>query len=210
MTKEERELFKPLFYNERIDEESNYIITFENGDEFLVEFYGEGESEINPLTGEDDYYWGIVYHIIKAIKNVTDIYCDDSLIELSKYNFPIRIIRLINCPECGAEMIPTYSKPALNYTCPKCGNSIATTLWETIDLDMTNYEIIILPNTSHITDNIKLVSKLTGENYIKSKELLTTGFSLFKGRAVEIKQIISKLDRTTLKYVIKPNYPIYY
>ena len=94
MTKEEKELFKPLFYNGEINEESKYIITFENGDEFLVEIHGEGESEINPLTGEDDYYWGIVYHIIKVINNVTNDYCEDSLIELSKYNFPIKIKKI--------------------------------------------------------------------------------------------------------------------
>lgn len=93
MTKEERKLFEPFFTDGILDENSKYEITMDSGDEFLIEINGEGESEINPLTGEDDYYWGIVYHIIKVQKNVTNKYCDDSLIEISKYNFPKSIMK---------------------------------------------------------------------------------------------------------------------
>lgn len=93
MTSEEKKLYEPFFTNGKLDEDSKYEITMESGDCFLIEFHGEGESEINPLTGEDDYYWGIVYHVIKVLNNVTDNYCDDSLIEISKYNFPKKIIK---------------------------------------------------------------------------------------------------------------------
>ena len=93
MTDDERKLFEPFYCNGELDENSIFDITMESGDEFLVELSGEGESEINPLTGEDDYYWGLVYHVLKVINNVTNDYCDDSLIEISKYNFPINITK---------------------------------------------------------------------------------------------------------------------
>lgn len=93
MTSEERKLFEPFFTNGKLDEESEFEITMESGDQFLIEIHGEGESEINPLTGEDDYYWGIVYRVKKVLNNVTNNYCDDSLIEISKYNFPVKIFK---------------------------------------------------------------------------------------------------------------------
>lgn len=44
------------------------------------------------------------------------------------------------CLDCGAEMIEFYEKPSFALECPKCGYGIATTRWEDIDMDMTNYK----------------------------------------------------------------------
>ena len=111
------------------------------------------------------------------------------------------------CPECGTIMNETYDKPALNLVCPKCGNKIATTRWEPIDLDSTEYEIIISKGNTESMDNIKLVSKLTGENYIKSKELLLNGFVCFKGKAIDVIVMKKKLDDYHIQYIINPNFP---
>ena len=111
------------------------------------------------------------------------------------------------CPECGEIMNETYDKPALNLTCPKCGNKIATTRWEPIDLDSTEYEIIISKGNEESMENIKLISKISGENYIKSKELLSNGFSYIKGSAIEVMNKKKILDDNHIKYTINPKYP---
>ena len=111
------------------------------------------------------------------------------------------------CPECGEIMNETYDKPALNLICPKCGNKIATTRWDPIDLDSTVYEITVLKGNAESTENVKLVSKIMGENYIKSKMLLSTGFLCFKGNAVEVQNKKKILDDNNIKYIINPKYP---
>ena len=63
MTPFEEELFE--FVNR--DKSDQYLFRFKNGDEFIVEYDGEGELELNPSTGEDDDYWRICFRIIKII-----------------------------------------------------------------------------------------------------------------------------------------------
>ena len=92
------------------------------------------------------------------------------------------------CPKCGNEMIAVYEKPALNLTCPKCGCKIATTKWEDIDLDDTDYEVVLKPSINHSMEQIKFISNLTGLNFIASKKLLENGGVLLKAKAVELKE----------------------
>ena len=113
------------------------------------------------------------------------------------------------CPECGTTMIETYEKPALNLECPNCNCKIATTRWEKIDLDKTIYEVIVLKMSNPSLENIKSISKLTGENFINSKALLTNGFTIYKGKAREIKNQICILDKENIEYKIVPDFPYY-
>ena len=76
------------------------------------------------------------------------------------------------CPKCGNEMIAVYEKPALNLTCPKCGCKIATTKWEDIDLDGTDYEVVLKPSINHSMEQIKFISNLTGLNLSLRKNFL--------------------------------------
>ena len=64
------------------------------------------------------------------------------------------------CPKCGAEMIAVYEKPALNLTCPKCGCKIATTKWEDIDLDDTDYEIVLKLSANPSMNQVKFLSNI--------------------------------------------------
>ena len=111
------------------------------------------------------------------------------------------------CPQCGIEMNVVYEKPALNLTCPKCGCKIATTKWEDIDLDDTDYEIILKPITCPSTNQIKAVSNLTGQNFIASKNLLREGGPLFKVKAVDLKDKTALLDRSDIIYFVSPEFP---
>ena len=111
------------------------------------------------------------------------------------------------CPKCGAEMIAVYEKPALNLTCPECGCQIASTKWEDIDLDDTDYEIIVKSVVSPSIVQIKLVSNLTGQNFIYSKKLLEKGGPLCRVRAVDMKGIMSSLGNCNIEYMILPEFP---
>ena len=111
------------------------------------------------------------------------------------------------CPECGAEMYEKYNKPALNLTCPKCGCKIATTRWESIDLDSNEYEVKVKPITNPSLDVLKVISKIIGKNFILTKNELLGGCTVFIGRAVEVKKITTLLDEKNIKYSVSPDFP---
>lgn len=111
------------------------------------------------------------------------------------------------CPDCGTEMLAVYEKPALNLTCPNCGCKLATTKWETIDLDETIYEIETLSIKNPSLDQIKVFAKLTGNNFVASKDLIKKGYSVFKGLAKNLKNTAKILDAHSFKYKITPDYP---
>ena len=104
-------------------------------------------------------------------------------------------------------MYEKHDKPALNLVCPKCGCKIATTRWEKIDLDETEYEIFLVPETNPKMEQLKIISKITGDNYIHSKELIIEGSSIFKGKALEVKSITSLLESCFINYKITPDFP---
>lgn len=110
------------------------------------------------------------------------------------------------CPDCGTEMRQLYQKPALNLTCPNCGCKVATTKWEDIDLDETIYELGI-PKQNNITiDAIKIVSKMTGKNFIETKCNLENGSIIIKGNAKEISNIKNILFNAGIEFEITPNF----
>lgn len=69
-------------------------------------------------------------------------------------------------------MIANYEKPALNLMCPKCGIKIATTKREKNDIDDNDYEIILKPVFNPSIKQIKILSNLIGQNFVKSKNYL--------------------------------------
>ena len=111
------------------------------------------------------------------------------------------------CPECGTQMYETYDKPALNLTCPKCGCKIATTRWEKIDLDPTDYEISIIQESNPSVNHIKIVFKLICKNLIQAKEVLISGCIIFKGKANDVKKYKNILDDNKITYRINPIFP---
>ena len=111
------------------------------------------------------------------------------------------------CPECGTQMYETYERPALNLTCPKCGCKIATTRWEKIDLDSTEYEITLLAEVRPSIDQIKVVSNIISKNFLVSKDVLHKGGVIFKGKAVAIQKYKSILNDNKISYKISPDFP---
>lgn len=110
------------------------------------------------------------------------------------------------CPDCGTKMIEVYEKPALNLTCPKCGCKMATTKWEEIDLDETQYEIISVSNNNPSVDKIKVISRVTGKNFVLAKSTLEKELLIFNGKARDVKVIAKILDDASITYEIKPDF----
>ncbi len=111
------------------------------------------------------------------------------------------------CPKCGEAMKAVYEKPALNLVCPKCGCNIATTKWDDIDLDDTDYGIILKSSQSVTIEQIKCISIMSGQNFITSKKLLENGGLLFKLKAIDIKSKCIQLDKNHISYSISPDFP---
>lgn len=94
MTVEEKKLFEIFIKDDVYNNDILYEFTMKSGDVFEVKYDGEGESEINPINGEDDEYYGFVFHIIKLIKDCSGNFCEDALVEISKYDYPIEIKKI--------------------------------------------------------------------------------------------------------------------
>ena len=74
-------------------------------------------------------------------------------------------------------------------------------------MDGTTYKILLKPNCSPSTESIKIISKITGLNFINSKKLLENGGLLFEEKAIEIKRQKTNLDLNNIKYTIESMFP---
>ncbi len=110
------------------------------------------------------------------------------------------------CPECGGEMLEFYNKPALNLVCSKCGYRLATTKWDGIDLDNNNYNVYLTASKDISIEQIKIVSKISGNNFVLSKKIMENGGALISGNAKQIKQIKDFLEKSKIKFYITPNF----
>lgn len=111
------------------------------------------------------------------------------------------------CPDCGAELRIDRCGCAVTYTCPKCGWSVATTEWEPIDLDETEYAISIADGTVPDKKTLSLVSRMTGLNFIASKKLIESRGILWSGRARDAQEKIAFLKSEGLPFQITPTFP---
>ena len=111
------------------------------------------------------------------------------------------------CPHCGKEMIVTRDGSALNYECKYCGYGEATTIADGIEWDATDYHMSIIAIESPNMDQVKIISKLTGKNFVESKRSLIKGDIVFKGLALEIKDIKESLENNNVQFAISPKYP---
>lgn len=110
------------------------------------------------------------------------------------------------CEKCKVEMVLEIDGSSALYTCPKCGNKIATTCSEGISWDSTEYSIKVNKGNDAKSENLSIISAITGNNYIASKKLLNDGGLLKKGLATEILEIKNKLESNNIKFSITPTF----
>ena len=97
---------------------------------------------------------------------------------------------MIKCPNCGNEVKVIFNGREIINKCLKCDYEVVTTYNSQIDLD-----------------NIKLISKLTGDNFIQSKKYLESGYSFKKEYAEGILEKKKIFDEYKIKYQIVPKFP---
>ena len=217
MTPFEEELFE--FVNR--DKTDQYLFRFKNGDEFIVEYDGEGELELNPSTGEDDDYWGICFRIIKIINNASDKYCEDALIEISRIDYPELIVNISDysfyrntyiskCYKCGGDMCSILDYPGVHVKCMNCDEDVASTQFLPIDEDQTVYKLKVYKNPDLTLEQLSILKKLFNITYLGLRKQFSEDSIIFEGCAVEAFYNKLKLDELGIKSSISPNidYPI--
>jgi len=109
------------------------------------------------------------------------------------------------CPKCGKELKRIKQNSGVAYCCVNCDYSVATTDLDPIFEDQQEYTIRILPNNSLDKETLKVLSSIAKLNYIDCKQLIEKAPSIiFKGDAVDVKDIKSKLDNSNIAYSIEP------
>jgi len=115
-----------------------------------------------------------------------------------------------DCPTCGHDVLNEIEGSCLTCRCPSCGWEVATTsptLFPPILQDETSYEVLVLKNLSPSRAHYKLLSRLSGKNYLELKELLAGGeLSLFKGRAPKVLLLKTELERGKVAFRINPEF----
>ena len=77
------------------------------------------------------------------------------------------------CEKCGSLMNHYYDDLTEGWTCPtRMGINVTSNMQES-KLDDIKYEIYLIPGNEPSMDNIKLLSKITGYNYLAAKKMLT-------------------------------------
>lgn len=110
------------------------------------------------------------------------------------------------CDKCKSKMIFKIENQTQCWYCQNCENAIATSYFSKIEEDETLYSVYLMKNNDLNIDNIKLISKLSGNNFIKSKELLNNGGILLSGLARDICNNINILKESNIEFIIKPDY----
>ena len=112
------------------------------------------------------------------------------------------------CEMCGTEMIPFSEDYSYGMTCPKCGWGWVTSHFEQIDLDTTDYQVVLQPGNEVKGDVLREISNILGVNYIQAKRIIeNTPVTIYKGKARDVVVIIDKLDKKGIKYAVQPDFP---
>jgi DNA-directed RNA polymerase subunit RPC12/RpoP len=111
------------------------------------------------------------------------------------------------CPECGVPTEVLEEGRTSGMRCPNCGWSVVTTNFLPIEQDATIYEISI--NFGNYCDQrqIKLISQLTGCNFLQARKILQgVEATVYKGKAPQVLVIKQELIAANLSVTIKPEF----
>lgn len=111
------------------------------------------------------------------------------------------------CPECGSITEKFNEGLTTGIKCTECSWSVATTYIPPIEKDHTLYELKIQNGDHKNKNQIKIISKISGVNFLEARNLLKQeNPTIFKGNAIEIKKIKSILEKENITTNIQPNF----
>lgn len=111
------------------------------------------------------------------------------------------------CEKCGHEMIYNLAGNSCSWSCPQCGWGLATSYFAPIEMDQTEYSILVQNVASPSVSMIKCVARILACNSMTARTLLQNGSCTVSGKATLIKNYISALDSAGLQYHIEPRFP---
>ena len=78
---------------------------------------------------------------------------------------------------------------------------------DAVGLDDTDYKIVLKSLAHPSMNQVKLISNLTGQNFIVSKRLLENGGVLLSAKAIEIREKKKLLNENGVNFSISPEFP---
>lgn len=112
------------------------------------------------------------------------------------------------CPVCNHDLIAFTEGSTRGVRCSHCDYSLVTTYIEPIYEDDNIYTITLDAGNVVDKQSIKVIARITGENFIFAKRCLENSpIEIVKGSAEEILEFKNVLDLSGLKYSIAPTFP---
>lgn len=103
-------------------------------------------------------------------------------------------------------MLNRSKGPYIHYVCPKYGNAYATydyTKDNPIKFDEIIYSVKSVDNKTCL-DVLKIVSKISGNNYIKCKEIIENNGIICSGKTMDIITSLKELKSNNIQFEINP------
>jgi DNA-directed RNA polymerase subunit RPC12/RpoP len=112
-----------------------------------------------------------------------------------------------SCPRCGNQTEKINKGRAIGTGCPQCGWSVVTTYTHPIDQDVELYEVGIRRMDHPNENQIKIISNLSGINFLQARKKIKEGGSiLFQINARQTFSIKAMLVDTGLSPIINPDF----
>ena len=103
-------------------------------------------------------------------------------------------------------MIYFQEEHTCGWTCPNCGEGIATSYFDPMELDQTVYSIYIEEQNPQ-AESIKALSKISNTNYLEARQALIDGTMCISGKASTIHKKVQLLKEYNVLFRIEPDYP---
>ena len=111
------------------------------------------------------------------------------------------------CKKCHTEMIAMNEDNVGGVICPKCGWNIVATKINDIMLDTKMYQLYALKNENINMSQIRILSKISGENFICIKRDVTKNKMLImNARATKIKDALKMLKKEKIEFEVVPDF----
>jgi hypothetical protein len=112
------------------------------------------------------------------------------------------------CELCGHPVEFRREGNTQGLFCTSCDWALVTTYIPEIELDETIHSVFLKDVDSPVTtQQIRLVSELSGKNFLESKTLLSTAKSLvFEGGAPSVVSTVKRLKEASLMWRIEPEF----
>ncbi len=114
---------------------------------------------------------------------------------------------IIICEKCGASMEHSITGYCSSTICPQCGWGWATTYFPPIELDTTDYSIVVESIETPGVAQIRSAAKTANTNFIEAREFLKTGGVIACTKAKDIAAIAQQLKDAQIPYIIRPEFP---